>query len=109
MGDVVLGELLAARELVPGYARAVDYYVIAVSPEQRAQALRIAHTLRDRGSSVSYALKAEQGVTKQLKLAGREGAKQVLIVGPDELARGCVIVRNMESGGERELALADLT
>jgi histidyl-tRNA synthetase len=109
MGDVVLGELLSERGLVPAYGRTLDYFVVAVSPEQRPQALRIAHTLRDRGSSVSYAFKAEQGVTKQLKLAGREGAREVLIVGPDELARGCVVARNMESGGEREIALSELS
>jgi histidyl-tRNA synthetase len=108
MGDVVLGELLAERGLVPAYARSIDYFVVAVSPEQRADALRIAHTLRDGGSSVSYTLK-EQGVTKQLKVAAREGAREVLIVGPDELARGRVVARNMESGGEREIALSELT
>jgi len=108
MGDVVLGELLAERGLVPAYARTLDYFVVAVSAEQRAEALRIAHTLRDRGRSVAYAFK-DQGVTKQLKAAGREGAREVLIVGPDELARGCVVARDMGSGGEREIALAELT
>jgi histidyl-tRNA synthetase len=109
MGDVVLGELLAERGLVPAYARTLDYFIVSVSPEQRAQALRIAHTLRDRGHSVSYAFKAEQGVTKQLKVAGREGAKEVLIVGPDELARDCVVAKNMDTGGEREIPLSDLS
>jgi histidyl-tRNA synthetase len=109
MGDVVLAELLAERGLVPAYAPTLDYFVVAVSAEQRAEALRIAHTLRDRGSSVSYALSTDQGVTKQLKVAGREGAREVLFVGPDELARGRVVARNMESGGEREIDLADLS
>jgi histidyl-tRNA synthetase len=107
MGDVVLGELLAERGLVPAYERTLDYFVVAVSAEQRGEALRIAHTLRDRGSSVAYTLK-EQGVTKQLRTAGREGAREVLIVGPDELARGCVVARDMGSGGEREIALSEL-
>ena len=108
MGDVVLGELLAERGLVPAYTRTLDYFVIAVSVEQRGEALRIAHTLRDMGNSVAYTLK-EQGVTKQLKTAGKEGAKVVLIVGPDELARGCVVARDMVSGSEREIALSELT
>ena len=56
---------------------------------------------------MAYALK-EQGVTKQLKAAGREGAREVLIVGPDELARGCVMAREMETGREREVSLAEL-
>ena len=108
MGDVVLGELLAERGLVPAYARSLDYFVVAVSAEQRGEALRIAHALRDRGSSVAYTLK-EQGVAKQLKAADREGAREVLIVGPDELARGYVVAKDMGSGGEREIALAELT
>jgi histidyl-tRNA synthetase len=108
MGDVVLGELLAERGLLPAYTRALDYFVVAVSSEQRPEALRIAHALRDKGRSVAYALE-NVGVTKQLKAADREGAREVLIVGPDELARGCVVAKDMGSGGEREIALADLT
>ncbi len=108
MGDVVLSELLGERGLVPAYARSLDYFIVTVSSDQRADALRIAHALRDRGSSVAYALK-EQGVAKQMKTAGREGAREVLIVGPDELARGCVVARDMTSGNEREVALGELT
>lgn len=108
MGDVVLGELLAERGLLPAYARSLDYFVVAVSAEQRSEALRIAHALRDRGHSVAYAFK-DQGVTKQLKAASREGAREVLIVGPDELARGRVVSKDMGSGSEREIALAELT
>jgi histidyl-tRNA synthetase len=63
--------------------------------------------LRERGSSVAYALR-EQGVTKQLKAASREGAREVLIVGPDELARGCVLARTMASGEECEVPLTEL-
>ena len=108
MGDVVLGELLAERGLLPAYARVLDYFVVAVSAEQRPQALRIAHALRDKGRTVAYAFK-DQGVAKQLKAADREGAREVLIVGPDELARGCVVAKDMGSGSEREIALAELT
>lgn len=107
MGDVVLGELLAARGLVPEYVRALDYYVVTVRPDERADALRIAHALRDKGHSVAYGLK-DQTLGKQMKAAAREGAHEVLIVGPDELARGCVVARNMTSGDEREIALAEL-
>jgi histidyl-tRNA synthetase len=107
MGDVVLGELLADRGLVPEYARSVDYYLVTVGPEQRAEALRIAHALRDRGRSVAYGLR-EQGVGKQMKTAAREGAREVLILGPDELARGCVVARDMASGEEREVRVEEL-
>ena len=107
MGDVVLGELLGERGLVPEYVRALDYYVVTVGPEERADALRIAHALRERGHIVAYGLK-EQSLGKQMKAAAREGAREVLIVGPEELARDCVLVRNMKSGDEREVELSEL-
>jgi len=107
MGDVVLGELLAERKLIPEFASAIDYFIVTVSWEQRDEALRLAHALRERGHGVSYSLR-EQSVSKQMKAAGREGAREVLIVGPDELARGCVVARDMTSGSEREIELEAL-
>jgi histidyl-tRNA synthetase len=108
MGDVVLGELLAERKLVPEFASTLDYFIVTVSWDLRSEALRVAHALRDKGHSVSYALR-EQGVGKQMKSASREGAREALIVGPDEMARGCVVARDMESGTEREIQLAEVT
>jgi histidyl-tRNA synthetase len=106
MGDVVLGELLADRGLIPGYDQGVDYFLIAVSEDERPAALGLAHRLRERGHSVAYALRA-QGVGKQMKAAGREGARAVLILGPDEVQRGAVLLRDMASGEEREIPLSD--
>jgi histidyl-tRNA synthetase len=108
MGDVVLGELLADRGLVPEFRRSVDYFLVPVTPEQRHEALRIAHSLRDRGLSVAYTL-TDRGVGKQMKAAAREGARTVLILGPDEMERGHVVARDMESGEEREVPLSELT
>ena len=102
MGDVVLGELLKEMNLVPEYERALDYFLVAVTGEEYPAALRLAHQLRDQGHSVAYGLK-QQGVAKQMKAAAREGANIVLIIGPDELANGTVLVRDMTSGEQREV------
>lgn len=102
MGDVVLGELLAERGLVPAYERVLDYFVVAVTAEEHPEALRLAHELRDQGHSVAYGLK-QQGVAKQMKAAAREGASTVLIIGPDEVEKGIVLVRDMISGDQREV------
>ena len=108
MGDVVLGELLADRGLHPDAPKHLDYFVVPVTPDQRSEALRIAQTLRGRGHSVAYALR-DQGVGKQMKAAGREGAQEVLIVGPEELARGIVTGRTLSDGSEREILIGDLS
>lgn len=107
MGDVVLGELLAERGLIPEYRRTVDYYIVVIGDEQRVAAAGVAHTLRDRGQSVVYALK-DQSVRKQFKTAEMEGARTVLILGPDEAAKGVVVLRDMVTGAEREVPIGEL-
>lgn len=107
MGDVVLEELLRDRDLIPEYSRSLDYFIVPVEDAQRGEALRVAHLLRDAGHSVGYALRS-QGVGKQMKVASREGAATVLVLGPEEVARGCARARDMTSGEERDLPLSEL-
>lgn len=97
MGDVVLGELLRDRALLPGAAPACDYFVIWVGPDQRGAGLEISRRLRAAGHSVTYSLRP-LGVGKQLKAAGRAGARHALIIGPDEAATASVTVRDLETG-----------
>jgi len=107
MGDVVLRELLAERDLLPATDRAVDDYLVWVTAEARQAMRGAARSLRDAGRSVEYAFK-EQGVGRQFKNAAASGARRVLVFGPDELARGEVRVRDMASGEERDVKLDEL-
>ena len=106
MGDVVLGELLADRGLLPDTSPRVDYYLVAVTEAERPTLLRVARALRERGASVLYALKLG-GVGKQFKDADARGARQVLVFGPAELAAGEVVQRTMGSGEERRVKLSE--
>ena len=54
--------------------------------EVRDRAMTLAHRLRERGASVTYALRG-QGVRKQFRSAESEGAREVVVLGPDELAQ----------------------
>jgi histidyl-tRNA synthetase len=107
MGDVVLRELLADRGLLPARAERLDYYVVAVAPEQRPDLLRLVRSLREGGASVEYSLR-HQAVGKQLKAAAAAGAARAVILGPDELAAGVAVVRTMGSGEESRVPLARL-
>lgn len=107
MGDVVLKELLSDRGLLPSTKQSVDYYLIAVTPDQRGDLLALAHRLRESGASVEYGLK-QQGVGKQFKNASAVGARRTVVLGPDELAEDVVVVKEMESGTESRVPLAHL-
>ena len=107
MGDVVLGELLRARSLMPARMPGVDFWVAPVSQGQRLQAARVATALRRAGASTEYALR-DQALGKQLKAAGTIGAKQVVLVGPDLDTAGHVEVKTLADGTQRTIALDEL-
>jgi histidyl-tRNA synthetase len=107
MGDVVLTELLRDRGLLPDTSHSLDYYLVAVGPEQRPAALSLAHRLRDAGHSVEYGFKA-QGVGKQFKNASALGARRVVVLGPEEVAEGVAAVKDMSSGEEVRVPIEEL-
>ena len=107
MGDVVLRELLSDRGLLAETRQTLEYYVIAVTPEQRPDVLALVHRLRDGGASVDYAFRA-QGVGRQFKNASALGARRTVVLGPDEVAQGVGVVKDMESGQESRVPLAEI-
>ena len=107
MGDVVLGELLRARGLMPAGAQKLDFWVAPVAPSERLRALRVATALRGAGASAEYPLR-DQALAKQLKAAGNAGAARVVFVGPELDARGEVEVKSLLDGNQRPLPFDEL-
>ncbi len=100
MGDVVLGELLRERNLVPPYTAGLDVFVAAVTEADLADVLALAHELREAGLRVEYPL-SPSALGKQLKLADARGASHALVLGPDDRARGEVLWRDLGSGAQQ--------
>src|SRR6266513_66794 len=107
MGDVVLGELLKERRPADQASTKLDAFLMAVSGEDVAPMLKLAHQLRDRGVAVEYGLRPA-AIRKQLELAAARGAPRAIIVGPDERAAGEVVVRDLKAGTEERVPIAKL-
>ena len=107
MGDVVLTELLKDRGLLPPPLPSAEVFLAAVTPEDRPFVLGLAHELRDGGFRVEYGL-VDQALSKQFKLADARGVKAVVVVGPDDRARGEVVVKDLTSGSQRSVPRADV-
>jgi histidyl-tRNA synthetase len=107
MGDVVLGELLRARGLMPAGAQRIDFWVAPVASTNRLHAVRVAAALRKAGASAEYPLR-EQALGKQLKAAGSAGASRVVFVGPELESSGTVEVKTLADGSQRQLPLDEL-
>jgi len=104
MGDVVLGELLTERQQRFEASGQLDAFLVAVGGEDVEPVLQLAAGLRDRGVAVEYALR-NQPIRKQLELAAARGAPRAVILGPDERKAKVAVVRDLQTGKQRKVAL----
>jgi histidyl-tRNA synthetase len=100
MGDVVLAELLRDRGLAPAAGATVDVFLAAIGSDDLPEMLGLAHELREAGLCAEYAL-APQAVGKQLKLADSRGARVAIVIGPDDRARGEVMMKDLAANAQR--------
>jgi histidyl-tRNA synthetase len=108
MGDVVLGELLKDRGLLPKSDGKLDCYVVIADEVLRAEAVKLIHGLRDAGIAVDYAL-APTRVGKQFEVAVAAGARFALTIGPDEWGTGDVKLKDLSAGTEERISAANVT
>jgi histidyl-tRNA synthetase len=105
MGDVVLAELLKEKGIVPADDTSIDVFLAFITQDDLPHVLRLAHQLRDTGLRVEYAL-SPQAVGKQLKLADSRKARLAVVIGPDERARGELVVKDLGSGTQEAVPQA---
>ena len=100
----VVPTLLALEKTTGGAAapRLLSAYVVAVNDDARLECFRLAEKLRAAG--VSADLDSERRSLKaQMRSANRLGARYTIVIGPDELAEGCVKLKDMINGTEEKL------
>lgn len=107
MGDVVLGELLKDRGLLPKENHGLDCYVVITDEALRPAALKLAHELRDAGVAVEYSLTPAK-VGKQFEAAGKSGARYAVTLGPEEWSAGEVKLKDLAAQKEEGVKVADL-
>ena len=106
-GDVEIGEILAAQ---PGFAApelAVDVCVGSFDESLTVEAFRVASQLQERGISVDLAVAVDKP-RKFFAYASKRGAALAVFIGPDEIQRQAVMLRNMQSREQREVAIGNL-
>jgi histidyl-tRNA synthetase len=85
---------------VPPPTRPVALIPIGAAAE--ADAWPLAQALRRAGMTVDLAFRGKPG--QRMRRADRLNARWALLVGDDELARGVVKLRNLDSGAEEDVA-----
>jgi histidyl-tRNA synthetase len=81
-------------------------FFVTLAPEARTLAMKLANALRSEGVAcdLDYVGRSAKG---QFRQADRSGAAYAAILGEDELERGVCTLRDMRSGDERSVPVAD--
>ncbi|MHC4106960.1 MAG: histidine--tRNA ligase, partial [Planctomycetota bacterium] len=110
MGDVVLRLVLEERGLlkkVDECAPRPDAFLIAAKEAADQQFAALLASLRRAGLHVRHSDRSTRNVGKLLGEAGKAKARFAVILG-DELAEGCVAVKDLASGEQRNVPLERL-
>jgi len=103
-GDETIMELLAEKNRKPTLGRGLQDVVFAVTEAERTTAVRVATALRAEGRSVELVLGSARA-KRALADAGKAGAERVVLIGPEELARGVMKIRDLQAREDAELPL----
>ena len=103
MGDCVLEILLREKGLLDKQApkRHLEYFVISLGMDERAdeEVYRIIAELRSKGYSANFSYKTG-GLSKQLKEASAQNAKQCIIIG-EEFENNQFVIKDMSTGEQK--------
>ena len=83
-------------------------YVIPVNKDMTEKSLEITQLLRNENIQTDVDL-LNRGMGKSMKYASSINAEKVVIIGPDEMQKESVTVRNMQSGDQKLVKIKDLT
>ena len=104
MGDVVLTEILRARDLLPAPELATDFWIAADDDALLPEVMSVAGKLRARSVSVEYALRP-QTLSRQLKTASTAGVRNVVLLRKTDYEKGTITLKTMADGSERSMSL----
>lgn len=84
-----------------------EAYLVHFGGETKVKAAEIAYFLRGQGLWIEMDY-LDRSVRAQMKAANRLNSQNVLVFGEEELSQNAVMVRNMESGEEKQTNLGEL-
>jgi histidyl-tRNA synthetase len=99
-----LHDVMTELGMGPGACTVAEVFITLFDLERASASLQLARELRTAGLKVETALDVNEKLSKQFKHADRRGIPFALVLGPDDLARGEVVVKNLRNGEQRSVA-----
>ncbi len=98
---------LAAEGKSAGSTARCDVFGVPMGAEAKARIVAIAGQLRVEGIGVDLAY-GNRGIKGAMKAADRSGARYALVLGDKELAEGTVVLKELATGEQSEIPIADV-
>lgn len=97
-------DVVEELDLLNVSATTSDVFVSIFDSERIGESLSIATRLRLSGIPTEVSLEENRDLGRQLRYASRKKIPYALVIGPDEIAQGVVVVRDMTSGEQTTVA-----
>jgi histidyl-tRNA synthetase len=107
MGLERVYSLMADNKMLDDVKSGVDIFAMPVGAEVVDDAFSLVEQIRALGYSVEMPFVPSK-LGSMFKKAERSGAKFALIIGPEELARGMVNLKNLDNKEQKEVAIETL-
>lgn len=110
MGDMVIEEILRANRKYPNLKVNNSRVLVTVfSPELLVSSMKVSASLRESGVNAEVYLDPGAKLDKQLKYADRKGIPYVIIIGPEEAAKGVLTLKDMKEKTQQTITIEKLT
>jgi histidyl-tRNA synthetase len=95
-GDITTMDYLKSYDLIPPYKKNIDIYITLMDEQLTTQISLLTSFLRENGLRVLQQLESSK-LSKQLKYANKENIPWVIVLGQEEIEKGVVQLKDMNS------------
>jgi histidyl-tRNA synthetase len=99
---------LQAKDLLSGGVKKPDFYFAPLGEKAFEALYALSIQMKRQGVSVEFSYERDKKLKWLMKQADRSGARFTLLLGEDELAAGSAALKNMSTGEQEKLSLADI-
>jgi len=104
MGDLVISLVLEELNLIPAAITSppANILITLFNDASYKESLALANQLRESGIKVNSYPQADK-LSKQLQYADRSGIKIVVLLGPDEITKDVITIKNLATGDQQTI------
>lgn len=93
-----LQDVMEELNIGPRRTKTANIFITIFNTELRVESLKLAQEFRESGIPVVIALDDTMSLGKQFKEADRKGIDYAIVMGPDEIARNEVVLKDLTNG-----------